>query len=56
MKASATYKPFYSVQTKVPYPNAASRRQIIEKVIDLLLMAASGAGAAAMVLLMLALA
>lgn len=56
MKATATCKPMYSPQTKIPYPNAASHRQIFEKAIDLLLMAASGAGAAAVVLLILALA
>lgn len=56
MKTTATYKPMYSVQAKVPYPNAASRREIFGKVVDLLLMAASGAGAAAVVLFILALA
>ena len=56
MKAITTCKPMYRVKTKLPYPNAASRRQIFDKVIDLLLMGASGAGAAAIVLLLLALA
>ena len=40
----------------VPYPNAATRRQIANQVLDLLLMAAVGAGCAAMFLLLLALA
>ena len=39
-----------------PYPNAATRRQVANKVLDLLLMAAVGAGLAAMLLLLLALA
>ena len=40
----------------IAYPNAATRRQIANKVLDLLLMAAIGAGLAAMLLLLLALA
>ena len=38
------------------YPNAATRKQIVNKIVDLLLMAAIGAGLAAMLLLLLALA
>ena len=38
------------------YPNAATRKQVIRKIVDLLLMAALGAGLAAMLLLLLALA
>ena len=45
------------IRTKAPaYPNAATRRQIAHKILDLLLMAAIGAGAAAMLLFLLALA
>ena len=40
----------------LPYPNAATRRQVANKVVDLFLMAAIGAGAAAMILFLLALA
>ena len=40
----------------LPYPNAATRRQVANKVLDLLLIAAVGAGLAAMLLLLLALA
>lgn len=40
----------------LPYPNAATRKQIMNKVLDLLLMAAIGAGIAAMLLFLLALA
>lgn len=42
-------------KTALPYPNAATRRQIMHKVLDLLLMAAIGAGAAAALLLVLTL-
>ena len=40
----------------IPYPNCATRRQIARRVVDGLLMAASGVGIAAMLLLMFALA
>jgi hypothetical protein len=40
----------------IPYPNAATRRQVLDKVLNFLLMAAIGAGVAAMLLLLLALA
>ena len=43
-------------KSTLPYPNAATRRQIANKVLDLLLMAAVGAGIAAMLLFLLALA
>lgn len=39
----------------LPYPNAASRRQILNRILDLLLMAAIGAGIATMLLFVLAL-
>ena len=42
-------------KTSLPYPNAATRRQGMNKALDLLLMAAIGAGAAAMLLFVLAL-
>ena len=38
------------------YPNSATRKQVMNKIVDLLLMAAVGAGLAAMLLLLLALA
>lgn len=45
------------IRTKVPsHPHAVTRRQIAQKIVDLLLMAAIGAGAAAMLLFLLALA
>lgn len=42
-------------KSALPYPNAATRRQIANKVLDLMLMAAIGAGSAAMLLVLLAL-
>lgn len=43
MKAANTYRPRY---TKVPYPNAATRRQVIQKWLDALLVLASSMGLA----------
>ena len=40
----------------LPYPNAVTKRQIIDRFIELLLMAALGIGAAAIVLFILAIA
>lgn len=56
MKTTAIYSTSRQYKTRVAYPNSASRRQIANRIVDLLLMAASGAGAAAMVLFLLALA
>ena len=39
----------------IPYPNAATRREIMHKVLDTLLVTASGMGLAAIVLLCLVL-
>ena len=41
-------------KASLPYPNAATRRQVMNKVLDLLLMAAIGAAVAAMLLFLLA--
>ena len=43
-------------KASLPYPNAATRHQVMNKVLDLLLMAAIGAAVAAMLLFLLALA
>lgn len=56
MKTAAVYPSVRSARPRIPYPNAASRRQVFAKAVDFLLMAASGAGAAAIVLFLLALA
>lgn len=42
-------------RSAIPYPNAATRREILHKVLDTLLVAASGMGLAAIVLLFLVL-
>ena len=49
MKTTAckTYQPTETI----PYPNAATRREILQKVLDTALVAACGMGIAAMVLL-----
>ena len=39
----------------LPYPNAATRREIIQKLLDSLLMAASGLGISAVLLLLMVL-
>jgi hypothetical protein len=39
----------------LPYPNAATRRQILNKILDLLLTGAIGAGIAAMLLFLMVL-
>lgn len=52
MKATAIYRPEYTV----PYPNAATRRQVAHKILDTLLLAASGMGIAVILLFLLVLA
>ena len=39
----------------IPYPNAATRREMFQKVLDTLLVAASGMGIGAMLLLLMVL-
>ena len=56
MKANVIYRADYAKRPNLPYPNAATRRQVLDKVLNFLLMAAIGAGVAAMLLLLLALA
>ena len=53
---TATCRTDYAPQPNLPYPNAATRREIFNKFIDLLLVGAIGAGAAAILLFLLALA
>ena len=45
----------YSRLSSLPYPNAATKKQILNRVVDLLLTAALGSGAAAIVLFLFAL-
>ncbi len=55
MKTAAVYKTERRC-TAVSYPNGMTRRQIIQKVVDLLLTAAIGIGIAAILLFLAALA
>ena len=49
---TVSYKPNY---TAAPYPNAANRRQVIQKILDALVVTASGIGLSAALLLMMTL-
>lgn len=44
--ATVTYRP----KVQVPYPNAAAKGQLLHKVLDILLITASGMGIAAMLM------
>ncbi len=48
---TAVYKHNAHFSVRPAYPNAATRKEILHKVLDLLLVAASGMGIAAMLLL-----
>lgn len=48
---TAVCKSYYPATRRIPYPNAATRREIFHKLLDGALVAASGMGIAAMVLL-----
>lgn len=52
MKTTAIY---HASRPNIPYPNAATRKEIIHKFLDTLLVGAMGAGGAAILLLLLAL-
>ena len=56
MKTAAIHRTDLANRPNLPYPNAATKRQLFQRFIDLLLMAALGAGAAASILFILALA
>ena len=55
MKTNVLYRTNYANRPNLPYPNAATRRELFGKFLDLLLMAALGAGSAAILLFLLAL-
>lgn len=55
MKTTTVYRSDYANRPHVPYPNAATRREVLNKFLDLLMMAALGVGAAAIILFLLAL-
>lgn len=56
MKTVTTKKPNITKHCRVPYPNAATRQQLIDQFVELLLTGAVGISAAAIVLFILALA
>lgn len=56
MKTVTTKKSNLQQHCGVPYPNAATRRQLIDQFVELLLTGAIGISAAAIVLFILALA
>lgn len=53
---SAVCNTAYKMRNPVPYPNAMTRSQMLHKVLDTLIVAASGMGLAASLLLLLTLA
>lgn len=56
MKTITVHRTDLASRPNLPYPNAATKRQIIDRFVELLLMGALGVGAAAIVLFILALA
>ena len=55
MKTATLYPTRITVSPKRPYPNAATRREVMNKLLDTLLIGAIGAGAAASLLFILVL-
>lgn len=53
MKTAVTSKTNFMARPVVPYPNAVSRRQFCHKLLDTLLVAASGMGVAVMLVVVL---
>lgn len=56
MKTEVIYRPAVNVRPSLPYPNAASRRQMFEKILDHLLIGAIGIGSVVIIAFLLALA
>ena len=56
MKTRVLHCPEHAKMPRIPYPNAATRKEMLRKIVDLLLVAAIGAGAAASLLFLMALA
>lgn len=50
MKAATVYRRIPMNRQAIPYPNAATRRQILNRLVDLLLVGAIGVAFAAIVL------
>ena len=53
MKTAAAYRTYKNVRPRVAYPGAATRREMLQKILNGALMLASGAGVAAMVMFMM---
>ena len=53
---TAAYTNNYKMRNPIPYPNAMTRKEMLHKVLDGLIVAASGMGLAASLLLLLTLA
>lgn len=53
MKTTAVYEPRYLPRRPISFPGAMTNKALFGKVLDLLLVAASGMGIAAMLLLLL---
>jgi hypothetical protein len=56
MKTAVVNRTNLVTRPNLPYPNAATKRQVIDRFVELLLMATLGIGAAAIILFLLALA
>jgi hypothetical protein len=54
MKATTVYRTDFKSLPRIPYPNAATRKEMFHKFLDMLLVGAIGAGLAACFLLILA--
>ena len=52
MKAATVYRQMPNVRRGAPYPNAASRREVLHRFVDFLLVGAIGIAFAALVLFM----
>ena len=55
MKTAAVKRTTFNNMPVIPYPNAATKEEIIHKTLDLLLVAAIGAGLAACLIFLIAL-
>lgn len=55
MKTTTAYRNQVQALPQIPYPNAATRRELARKALDILTMAAIGVGAAAILLFLMVL-
>ena len=55
MKTTTLSRNDLRTRPELPYPNAATRREVLHKFVDLLLVAAIGGGAAAILLFLMVL-